>query len=739
MKKKKDRHRKKRRGRVHSRHSGSHAPPRAPVKPELLAPAGIPEAFEAAIRAGADAVYAGIGSLNARAFARNFSVNDIMAMARYAHEHGRRLFIALNSVMKEDELPATVEALAAIEESGADAVIIQDLGVWRLARRYFPNLRLHASTLMTIHNSEGVLQARKMGFSRVVLAREMTLREIRETARKTSVELEVFIHGAMCFTYSGLCMFSSFHGGKSSTRGRCVQPCRRIYQWAGRKGRFFSMDDLDGIEQARALGRAGISSLKIEGRLKPPHYVESVVRAYRMVLDMPEDSDEKTRIRVLEEARGILAGSLGRPGSSGYFLSASPHGAVTPTRAAVTGQFIGKVLGARNSIITVGGGIMPANGDRLRLVNNAADRQEAFTCRGINPLENRDGVFEIVLPDGLQAGTGDLVFRTDMAGSRGASGKPQWLRENSPPASLMKETRKRARQVLEDARYGKAGHCRAAGRMEDSPAGKTRRRTVRQAPLWVRIRGLGQLDMARSLRPEGIIITVSETALKRLSGRRGEMFQKMEVVWSLPPVIHEEKIPLYRRLVTTLIKQGYRNFMVANLGHVHMLGTIRARGSSAVKMFGDYTLNIMNSQAVRAARDSGISVPQLSMETDEANAAAVLGACPRPLFLTVFAWVPLFTSRLNHSSYAKGRPIRSSRGETLYWQRGNGANILVADRPFSIMKHRNRLSEMGFSALVADLSNWPAAKKTGRDRGKKNRLEDFLMRGREFNFSSRLW
>lgn len=213
------------------------------MTPELLAPAGTVPAFEAALAAGADAVYLGAPACNARALARDFSFAEIGAMIAMAHERGRKVYLAMNSLVKEQELPAAVTTLARLAALRADGLIVQDLGLLALAHRHFPELPLHASTLMAAHNTPAVACLAGLGCRRVVLARELSLAEIGLVARQAArlgVAIEVFIHGAMCFSYSGLCRFSSLHGGRSSLRGQCVQPCRRHYQWLasgqGKKG-----------------------------------------------------------------------------------------------------------------------------------------------------------------------------------------------------------------------------------------------------------------------------------------------------------------------------------------------------------------------------------------------------------------------------------------------------------------------------------------------------------------------
>jgi len=189
---------------------------------ELLAPAGSFPAFEAALEQGADAVYVGAPGLNARALSRDFTMAEIDSMINQAHERGVKCYIAMNSLVKEEELPRAIEALACFSELAPDALIIQDLGLLYLARTWFPGLVLHASTLMSVHNSMAARELTGLGFERVVPARELTIAEMAEIHRRSGAELEVFVHGAMCFSYSGLCMFSSLHGGSRATRLRAA-------------------------------------------------------------------------------------------------------------------------------------------------------------------------------------------------------------------------------------------------------------------------------------------------------------------------------------------------------------------------------------------------------------------------------------------------------------------------------------------------------------------------------------
>lgn len=258
------------------------------MKLELLAPAGDLDAAYAAFHYGADAIYLGLKRFSARAEAANFSPQELSEIVAFAHkaEPRRSVFVALNTLILEDELDEAIEALALIESLGVDAVIVQDLGMARLVKRYFPRLALHASTQMAIHNPEGAIVARLLGFSRVTLARELTLAEVGAISRQSGLEVETFIHGALCYSYSGLCLYSSILRGRSGNRGRCAYPCRDCFEsQAGQSGYPFSMKDLALAGDVLKACESGVFSYKIEGRKKSPLYVAAVTHYYRGLLD----------------------------------------------------------------------------------------------------------------------------------------------------------------------------------------------------------------------------------------------------------------------------------------------------------------------------------------------------------------------------------------------------------------------------------------------------------------------
>jgi putative protease len=269
---------------------------------ELLAPAGGPDAAFAAFHFGADAIYLGLKKFSARAEAENFTLDEVDEVTAYAHSllPRRRVFVTINTLIRQDELPELVEAVAALADIGVDALIIQDLGVFQLVRDYFPRLELHASTQLSVHNRAGAEVLHRLGFRRVVLARELTFEEVHDITAAAGIETEVFIHGALCYSYSGLCLFSAQTLGRSGNRGKCAYSCRDAYQVADapltlrdgspvrrdpRQGFPFSMKDLALPDHVPALRSAGVSCFKIEGRKKSPLYVATTTDYYRKLID----------------------------------------------------------------------------------------------------------------------------------------------------------------------------------------------------------------------------------------------------------------------------------------------------------------------------------------------------------------------------------------------------------------------------------------------------------------------
>ena len=254
---------------------------------ELLAPAGTYEAFLAAVENGANAVYMGGKLFNARANATNFDINELKNIVEYAHLRNVKVHITMNTLLDDVEINEALEFAYEIYEIGVDAVIVQDIGLARVLHKYVPNLELHASTQLSIHSLEGVNELAKVGFSRVVLARELSIDEIKYIVENTKTEIEIFAHGAQCISYSGQCLMSSMIGDRSGNRGKCAQPCRLPYKLIKNSGvmgngYLLSPKDLSTIDILQEI--PNVASLKIEGRMKSPEYVAVVVSTYRKYL-----------------------------------------------------------------------------------------------------------------------------------------------------------------------------------------------------------------------------------------------------------------------------------------------------------------------------------------------------------------------------------------------------------------------------------------------------------------------
>lgn len=302
---------------------------------EILAPAGSMDSLKAAVAAGADAVYTGGMMFGARAYANNLSEDELLEAIDFVHLHGKKLYLTVNTLLKEQELEEKLYAyLYPYYRQGLDAVIVQDIGVLRFIRKTFPDLPVHASTQMTITGVDGAKLLEKEGVTRVVTARELGIEEVRKIAEETDLEIESFVHGALCYCYSGQCLFSSFLGGRSGNRGQCAQPCRLLYQAEGDdKSRYLlSLKDICTLDLIPEMVEAGIDSFKIEGRMKKPEYVAAVAHLYRKYTDLylelleraPEGTDPevfaKQKFWVDEADRSVLLDLYNRGGfHTGYY------------------------------------------------------------------------------------------------------------------------------------------------------------------------------------------------------------------------------------------------------------------------------------------------------------------------------------------------------------------------------------------------------------------------------------
>lgn len=323
---------------------------------ELLAPAGSFESMVAAVNAGADAVYMGASRFGARAYAENPDTGKMIEALDFCHLHGVKLYMTVNTLLKEQEMGELYDFLAPFYEHGLDAAIVQDFGVLRYLKRQFPELDLHASTQMTDQSAEGAAILEKFGVTRVVTSRELTLPEIRNIHEKTDLEIESFVHGALCYSYSGQCLLSSMIGGRSGNRGRCAQPCRLPWHFSreprGAGEYLLSPKDICTLKILPEILEAGVYSLKIEGRMKRPEYTAGVTRIYRKYLDLLEEKGKKN-YKVDERDIEELMDLYNRGGfSEGYYKTKGNAGMMSTFRQNHFGTKGAKVLAVRKNLIT---------------------------------------------------------------------------------------------------------------------------------------------------------------------------------------------------------------------------------------------------------------------------------------------------------------------------------------------------------------------------------------------------
>lgn len=326
-------------------------------KIELLAPAGNMECLKAAIHAGCDAVYLGGSSFGARAFSKNFSNEEIIDAINYAHLYGVKVYVTMNTIIYEDETSSFLNYVEFLHKNNVDAIILQDFGMFDLVRKTFPNLELHASTQMHIHNLDGTKLMEKLGMKRVVLARETSIDEIRHIKNNSNIDLEIFIHGALCISYSGQCLMSSLIGGRSGNRGTCAGSCRLKYDIVTQQGKKLnnnsyplSTKDLNGLEHLQDLIEAGVTSLKIEGRMKSKEYVYMVTTIYRQAID---NYYAHGKVSFSEENLLKLKKIFNRKYTKGFLNNAKNHEIINDYRPNHQGVEIGKVIKYQKGIATI--------------------------------------------------------------------------------------------------------------------------------------------------------------------------------------------------------------------------------------------------------------------------------------------------------------------------------------------------------------------------------------------------
>lgn len=380
-------------------------------KVELLAPAGSMKSLYAAVQAGADAVYLGGNKFSARAYASNFDDENMEKAVEYCHIYGVKVYVTLNTLLKEMEIEEALQYAKFLYKAGVDGLIIQDTGLAYLLREQVPDLELHASTQMTVHNIEGAKLLKELGFKRIVLSRELSLEEIKNISKELGAETEIFIHGALCICYSGQCLMSSIIGGRSGNRGRCAQPCRLPYTLLDKtydkeyNGYLLSPKDISTLQDIKDIILSGAASLKIEGRMKRPEYVAGVVEIYRKAIDSLQGKNENNKFDYEKENKKLLQ-LFNREGfSKAYLYGNAGKDMMAYSFPKNTGIFLGKV----NKDLTIN------LEEEINIKDGVRNKEKGFTLSKI--IKNNKEVEKAFKGDRVKLypanyNSGDELFKT---------------------------------------------------------------------------------------------------------------------------------------------------------------------------------------------------------------------------------------------------------------------------------------------------------------------------------------
>lgn len=579
---------------------------------ELLAPAGSMEALRAAVCNGADAVYLGADTFNARMNARNFSAADLQEAVVYCHVRGVKVHLTLNTLVLDREMPRAAELIRLAASCGVDAFIVQDLGVVSLCRQLAPDVPIHASTQMSIHSLEGVMEAAALGCSRVVLARELPAEEIAHICKKSPVEIEVFVHGALCMCYSGQCYLSSVIGRRSGNRGQCAQPCRLPYGY----GRFestrypLSLKDNCLAGELDELRRMGVASIKIEGRMKRPEYVAIVTRAYRTVLNggklMPSDLQE---LETAFSRQGFTDGYFrGQTGSDmfGRRQEGEDTADLFASARATYEQGEPQRIGVRFYA-------MIRRGEPAQL---AVEDPDGNLCRTRGPVPEQ-AVYRSLTPQDLEQQLKKTGGTPYLCTAVRSSLDPDLML----PASAINAMR---RDVIAEltAKRGRAAPARLNAYDEppryDGIAGEPQ--------LTVAVRTAGQITSRMlSMKPTVLYVPLSELAEHPDLPQRVSVETQLAAI--LPRVIWSGELAPVARQLRTVYEMGVRQVLAGNLGQLHIA---RAAGF-AVR--GDFGLNIVNSRAMRYLREQGLDSQLLSFELTLPQIRDISKAVPAELLI----------------------------------------------------------------------------------------------------------
>lgn len=629
-------------------------------KPEILAPSGDRNAMLAALAAGADAVYLGLKNFSARMQAGNFSVKELVRLSELARRRDCKTFVAMNTLLKPGDIDAAGRLIDRLNRQvHPDALIVQDLGFVELARQTGFKGEVHLSTLANITHPAALRAAHEAGANRVIIPRELNLDEIRtiHDACPEDLDLELFVHGALCYCVSGRCYWSSYMGGKSGLRGRCVQPCRRVYKQRNRKERFFSCQDLSiDVLTKTLLDMPRLRSWKIEGRKKGPHYVFYTTTAYRMLRDNPNDAGTR------KEAERILKHALGRASTHFYFLPQRKYSPLQPGQSTASGMVAGKTAQTPKGDYQFKPWFELKPGDLLRI--GAEDEH------GHQILKIRRAV-----PKG-----GTFGFKPE--GRRGPKpGSPIYLIDRQEPElmNLLKEMEAEAAKVPA-GRPPKASNFsaelpRPAGRAERARDLSLRRRLPQGRG------GKGQGTTALWVSPASTQ-GMSRTVVPK-------------IWWWMPPVIWPDEEEQYARTVSHLLRSGAKHFVLGSPWQTALFPE-----DAKVRLWAGPFCNVANPLAVAHLAKRGFEGVFVAPELHGEDILDLPGQSCLPMGIVQRGTWPLGISRIKPEAVKALEPLASPKNE-IHYVKYYGQNAwLFPNWPLDITEHRQALEQAGYSLFV---------------------------------------
>jgi len=686
---------------------------------ELLAPVGTKESLITAIRAGADAVYIGAPGFNARMAAPNISFYDLKVFIDYAHEKGVKVFLAMNTLVKYAEIHEAVKIITRIDRLHPDAVIIQDFGLANVISKYFKNIEMHASTQMAVHNRMGVEVLAEAGFKRAIMARELSYSELKIIAKSSPIPLEVFCHGALCFSISGQCLFSSFIGGLGGNRGRCTQPCRRLWHQGKRRGYLFSPRDLELAEHAGKLKKIGIAALKIEGRMRSSEYVYRVVKAYRLLIDADEASFEGA----LAAAREILAGDLARKKTTCLF-SGRAENIFQPEQSQCLGNLLGKVKKVKAGQITLElfDNIMEIiSGDRLRISNPAEDYTKAFK---VKEFVKEGNIYTFALENAKYFKSGNPVYRTaDIA----ADQKNVAQDLNKMYENHYRKFKNKSRKISTVSQAYTA-IVSNKWKKEINKAGVS-------DTLWLRFNDIKWLDVLnRKMRLVFALNLMNIHKCDEIISRAGN-----EITMELPPFLGNREMRTFGRQIEKMRLGGVKNWVLNNISQFEFFK------DEQCALTAGHFLYAWNAYAAAFLRDRGITSFTVSWEDDFLNMKAMSGpGLGAHMLVYMYGYPPVVRSKIITQDYIGKVLIKANdkikgnipeKKETGFFPVPESKfTLLIPFSPVCIFSSRNKLKKLGIRNFGIDLSFVKADKHLLRTLLSGYNKQENILNSVKFNF-----